>query len=1049
MTTPGGGGPIETAYIEIKPQVSPAFAAEVKKQLIPILKKLGVEADAAFKKVENASKAAAVDIGTVTSSLKVAEKASGEFARSAVRDAAKAGAAYRAVGGAGAGSFRTLGREVADTTRKVDGLNRSFSFTRYVVRNIARTAIITAGAAVAGLGAYAVVTAGQLEQIQIAFDGLMGSAEAGKAFTDRLQEFAEVTPFDFPGLAKASQRLLSIGQTGDEAIETLRTVGDAASAAGQGSDAVNRVVTALAQITAKGKLSAEEMNQVAEALPNFQRVKVVENLAEAFGVTTEKIQEMQQKGLIPAKAGVDAMLESLKEVPGVLGAMERQSITLLGRFETFKDVIQRNISESIQGALPTLGAALGSLTDIIDEELKTLGPAIGEGLTSLAPFIEDVVQGVGPILTSIFQDVIPILEAIGPALIPLGAAISTTLSALGPALLPLADALAQIATAAGPLVSILGVALGDAVMALTPLLESLADVITNILSNAAPVLEELLASVAPLIQVLAEALVPIIDELGFAIIQLLPSLLPLAEAFTELVIAVAPLINLLSLELVTILRILLPVIQFLVEYGVEVLTYAIEDLTKIINDAVTTIKFFANAALDSMTLVAAAAAVAAKALGFDGLASDLASAVVEVQKFKSQVNEALGEIQREVNIVVRTTFVSSNVELNTIADEKAFAREHRKKTIAAAANVKPPTKGPRPEFLKPPGSDKKSDTAAKKAARDAESAAKKAADAVRKALIKLADAALDSAKMVSDGLKDQLNVAEDTLQKLQGQFEKIRDAIKDAFSVDLFDANSARQFLGRAARNIKANTAVLRSQAILQGALGNQAGGSEFLKQLFESGNTRLVKRLAAESSATLADVLAKFNQDNALTDKIGKASAEAFEVEGKPLIVGINNVRDEVIELKKALVAALAKVEVATEARDRLRSAAGGIFNSTTDLQVGEAGREVVVPLTRPSRALDLLLRSGALGLPTVAAHLGSLENAAQSQSLDRLRTLGLPSGPAYSRTPAPAPTIPVPSVKVVKERTVHQTFHISEAGDSRLTAASVAARTASHMDR
>lgn len=1047
MTTPGGNGPIETAYIEIKPQVSPAFAAEVRAQVLPILKKIEQEANAAFKRIEVGSRDASLGVRSVTRSLNSASKASSKFAASAVADSAAAAGAYRAMGRAGTGAFRDMGREVAESTRQVDGFNKSFSFTRYVVRNIARAAIISAGAAVAGLGAYAVVTAGKLEQIQIAFDGLMGSAEAGKAYTDELQEFAAKTPFDFPGLAKGAQRLISIGQTGDQAIATLKNVGDAAAATGQGSEAVNRVVTALAQIQAKGKLSAEEINQVAEALPNLDRSKVITNLAEAFGVTEQKIREMQEKGLVPAEAGIQALLKALREAPGALGAMDRQAVTLMGRFETFKDTVNKNISESIQSSLPALGAALGSLTTLIDAELKTLGPAIGEGLTTLAPFIEDFVQGVAPILESIFADVTPLLAALGPALIPLGEAISATLSALGPALVPLADAIAQIATAVGPLVGIIGVGLGDAIGMLAPLLTTVSDMLRNIFSNATPIFEALLDAIVPVIGVLADALIPIVEEVGIAIIQLLPSLLPMIEAFAELTVALTPLINLLSLELVTVLQILLPIIQFLVEKGVVVLTYEMEKLTKIVDDTTAAIRFFANNVLNSLGTVLTAAAMAANALGFEGLGSKLSSAAFEVAKFQVSVNSSLDAIQREVNIVVRTTFVTARVELNTLADEKKFARDSRAKTIAQAKKVIAPTVGPRPQFLPGRSSGGGGGGGASKAA----SEAKKAAAEVQKALIKLADAALDSAKAVADGIKAKLDTASDLLEKLRDQFADIRDSIKDAFSVDLFESRSAKQFLKRATKNIRTNTTVLASQNVLQRALGNQAGGSDFLKQLFESGNTRLIKNLAAQSSATLADVLAKFNQDNALANKIGTAVAEAFVVGGKPLVVGIYTVREEVIRLQKLMVAALAKVEAATKARERLKAASGGIFSSATNLQVGEAGKEVVVPLTRPRAALDLLLRSGALGLPTVAAHIKSLENAAQSQSMDRLRALGVPSGPAYSSRPAaPAPALSlVPSIKVVKERTVNQTFHISEAGDARLTAASVAARTASHMDR
>jgi hypothetical protein len=166
------------------------------------------------------------------------------------------------------------------------------------------------------------------------------------------------------------------------------------------------------------------------------------------------------------------------------------------------------------------------------------------------------------------------------------------------------------------------------------------------------------------------------------------------------------------------------------------------------------------------------------------------------------------------------------------------------------------------------------------------------------------------------------------------------------------------------------------------------------------------------------------------------------------PIVTAIHRAEAEVIRLRKELLRALAKVEAATRARARLKAAAGGIFNSTTDLQVAEAGREVVVPLTRPSRALELLLQSGALALPTVASHLN---NQADAEAKIMLKDLNVPTTTiGYSPPPTgPRPPAPPMPIKVVKERTLNQDIKIYESGDARLTAEKVAARTASHMDR
>ena len=50
---------------------------------------------------------------------------------------------------------------------------------------------------------------------------------------------------------------------------------------------------------------------------------------------------------------------------------------------------------------------------------------------------------------------------------------------------------------------------------------------------------------------------------------------------------------------------------------------------------------------------------------------------------------------------------------------------------------------------------------------------------------------------------------------------------------------------------------------------------------------------------------------------------------------------------------------------------AEGGIVNQPTQALIGEAGPEVVIPLTRPSRAAQLMQQSGLAGMLSAAATL------------------------------------------------------------------------------
>jgi phage tail tape-measure protein len=97
------------------------------------------------------------------------------------------------------------------------------------------------------------------QQAQIAFSTMLGSGQEAEAFLNRLKDFAAKTPFEFPDLLTASQRMLAMGFQSDKVLPTLTAIGDAVAGLGGSSAMVDRVTTALGQMRAKGKASGEEM----------------------------------------------------------------------------------------------------------------------------------------------------------------------------------------------------------------------------------------------------------------------------------------------------------------------------------------------------------------------------------------------------------------------------------------------------------------------------------------------------------------------------------------------------------------------------------------------------------------------------------------------------------------------------------------------------------------------------------------------------------------------------------------------------------------------
>jgi tape measure domain-containing protein len=201
------------------------------------------------------------------------------------------------------------------------------------VADVSRTAAIGLGVFGAALGAAAIGSiklAADLEQSRVAFTTLLGSGEKARKFLDELAAFAASTPFEFRELQDASRRLLAFGFNAKDIIPIMNSVGGAAAGLGLGKEGIDRMTLALGQMQAKGKVSAQEMNQLAEA-----GVPAWEMLAKAIGVGIPEAMKLGEKGAIDSTTAINALVAGMNaKFPGML---EKQSQTINGQLSNLRD----------------------------------------------------------------------------------------------------------------------------------------------------------------------------------------------------------------------------------------------------------------------------------------------------------------------------------------------------------------------------------------------------------------------------------------------------------------------------------------------------------------------------------------------------------------------------------------------------------------------------------------------------------------------------------------------------------------------------------------
>ena len=313
------------------------------------------------------------------------------------------------------GSFISSANAASASLNKLD----SSSTTATTSLKYLKRGALAAGVAMAGLGAAGIKAASDYEQANIAFTKMLGSAEKSAAFIKELQDFAAATPFELPQLLAGSKKLMAFGFAAEEVIPMLTAIGDAASGLSLGSEGIDRLTLALGQMSQKGKVQGGELRQLAEA-----GVPALKYLADAMGVTQAKVLEMSEKGLIPAKEGIDVLIAGMEQGSatgmGFAGMMEAQSKTMAGLMSTFKDTVRNAFVNGFQKYVPAIG---GVFEKII--------PKVGGFMNTFIKILGFTVQKLGEIASGVYTLVAPLANFLVPAFKALGAIIAVTLTALG------------------------------------------------------------------------------------------------------------------------------------------------------------------------------------------------------------------------------------------------------------------------------------------------------------------------------------------------------------------------------------------------------------------------------------------------------------------------------------------------------------------------------------------------------------------------------------------------------------------------------------------
>ena len=255
-------------------------------------------------------------------------------------------------------SFRSLGESANAELQSMDGF-------------MAKAAQTAAGLfAVDKLKDFASAIAtvrGEYQQLEIAFETMLGSKSKADALMGQLIDTAAKTPFEMSEVAEASKMLLAYGMEGDKVNETLIRLGDIAAGL---SMPLKDLAFLYGTTMVQGRLYTQDLNQfLGRGIP------LADELAKQFGKNKSEVKKLVEEGKIGFPEVQKAIEALTNEGSKFGGLMDAQSKTISGQLSNIEDAWEQMMNEIGKSQEGNISGAL-DITGKLIENWRTIGKVV-------------------------------------------------------------------------------------------------------------------------------------------------------------------------------------------------------------------------------------------------------------------------------------------------------------------------------------------------------------------------------------------------------------------------------------------------------------------------------------------------------------------------------------------------------------------------------------------------------------------------------------------------------------------------------------------------
>ena len=201
-------------------------------------------------------------------------------------------------------------------------------------------------------------TRGQFQQLEIAFETMLGNSSKANSLMQQMIDTAAKTPFDLMGVAEGAKQLMAYGVSADKVNDTLVRLGNIASGL---SIPLNDIVYLYGTTMVQGRLYAQDVRQF-----TGRGIPLVKELAEKYHKTTDEINAMVSAGKVGFK-DVEEVLNKMTNAGGQFyNLMEKQSASLTGQIANLEDAWDTVLNDFGKSGQDIFAAGISGATYFVE-----------------------------------------------------------------------------------------------------------------------------------------------------------------------------------------------------------------------------------------------------------------------------------------------------------------------------------------------------------------------------------------------------------------------------------------------------------------------------------------------------------------------------------------------------------------------------------------------------------------------------------------------------------------------------------------------------------